>query len=162
MLSELSNPNLFPSSLLFFTTLEKLNSKSSGINNVASSLMSFPDIASSVFATISTFFPIGPAVSWEDEIGIIPDLLTSPVVGFIPTIPFIEDGQEIDPFVSVPIAISTNPWATATAEPELDPQGLYSSLKKCLVWPPKLDQPLTEFSDLKFAHSDRLAFPNIK
>ena len=39
--------------------------------------------------------------------------------------PLIDDGQEIDPFVSVPIAISTNPEATATADPELDPHGLY-------------------------------------
>ena len=38
--------------------------------------------------------------------------------------PFIEDGHEIDPLVSVPMAISTIPEATATAEPELDPHGL--------------------------------------
>ena len=56
--------------------------------------------------------------------GMIPDLLTKPVVGFIPTIPLIEEGQDIEPFVSVPIAISTIPAATATAEPELDPHGL--------------------------------------
>ena len=63
LFSEFNNPNLLPSSLLLFTTLEKLNSKSLGIKNVASSLISFPEIASRVFATISTFFPIGPAVS---------------------------------------------------------------------------------------------------
>ena len=43
--------------------------------------------------------------------------------------PLIEDGQLIEPFVSVPIAISTIPEATATAEPELDPHGLNSLLK---------------------------------
>ena len=34
---------------------------------------------------------------------------------------------------SVPIAISTIPLATATADPELDPHGLYSLFKKCFV-----------------------------
>ncbi len=53
----------------------------------------------------------------------MPLLLTKPTDGFIPTIPFTEAGQDIDPFVSVPIAISTIPEATATAEPELEPQG---------------------------------------
>ena len=47
--------------------------------------------------------------------------------------PLIEDGQEIDPFVSVPIAISTNPEATATADPELDPHGLYLLSKTWVV-----------------------------
>ena len=55
--------------------------------------------------------------------GIIPFLLTSPTDGFIPTMPFTDAGHEIDPFVSVPMAISTIPEATATAEPELEPQG---------------------------------------
>ena len=128
---------------------------------MAGSFSSCPAITSSVFATISTLIPIGPAVSCEDDIGIIPDLLTKPVVGFMPTIPFIDDGHEIDPFVSVPIAISTIPIETATADPELEPQGLYASSIKCFVWPPRLDQPLTELSDLKFAHSDKFAFPRI-
>ena len=70
------------------------------------------------------------------EIGIIPDLLTRPTVGLNPTIPFTEDGQDIDPLVSVPMAMSTTPIATATADPELDPHGLYSVFKKCFVWPP--------------------------
>ena len=42
----------------------------------------------------------------------------------MPTIPFTDDGHEIDPFVSVPIAISTIPIETATADPELEPHGL--------------------------------------
>lgn len=57
------------------------------------------------------------------------------------------------------MAISTMPVATATAEPELEPQGLYLSLIGCVVCPFILDQPLTEFTDLKFAHSERFAFP---
>ena len=62
-------------------------------------------------------------MSWVDDIGIMPCLLTSPTVGLNPTIPLTEAGQDIEPFVSVPIARSTEPDATATAEPELDPQG---------------------------------------
>jgi hypothetical protein len=56
--------------------------------------------------------------------GTIPWRLTNPTVGFMPTMPFTDAGQLIDPFVSVPIATSTNTVATATAEPELEPQGL--------------------------------------
>ena len=102
----------------------KLKSKLVGIKEVAGSFSSYPAITSNVFATISTLAPMGPAVSCEDDIGTIPDLLTKPVVGFMPTIPFTDDGHEIDPFVSVPIAISTIPIETATADPELEPQGL--------------------------------------
>ena len=70
------------------------------------------------------------------EIGTIPDLLTRPTVGLNPTIPLMDDGQDIDPLVSVPIAISTIPAATATAEPELEPHGLNELFKKCVVCPP--------------------------
>ena len=62
--------------------------------------------------------------------GIIPVLLTRPTVGLNPTIPLTDDGHDIDPLVSVPIAISTKPEETATADPELDPHGLYFSFKK--------------------------------
>ena len=54
----------------------------------------------------------------------MPLRLTSPTVGLKPTIEFIADGLTIDPSVSVPIAATQNPAATATAEPELDPPGL--------------------------------------
>ena len=121
---ESSKPNLFPSRLALSKSDEKSKLKLSGIRLVAGSSGSYPEITSRVLATNFTDFPIGPAVSWVLEIGIIPDLLTRPTVGFIPTMPFIEDGHEIDPLVSVPMAISTIPEATATAEPELDPHGL--------------------------------------
>ena len=42
----------------------------------------------------------------------------------MPTTPLIEAGQVIEPFVSVPMDTGTKPKATATALPELDPQGL--------------------------------------
>ena len=102
---------------------------------------------------------MGPAVSWEYEIGIIPDLLTSPTVGFIPTIPLTDAGQLIDPLVSVPIDIFKTPEETATAEPELEPHGLLFFPCVLKVCPPILDQPLIDLVDLKLAHSDKFVLP---
>ncbi len=59
--------------------------------------------------------------------GTIPDLLTTPRVGLIPTNEFVEEGQTIDPSVSVPIAAAHKFAAAAAPEPELDPQGLRSN-----------------------------------
>ncbi len=56
-----------------------------------------------------------------------PDWLTRPTVGLMPTTPQTDDGQTIEPSVSVPRAANANPVATATAEPELEPQGERSS-----------------------------------
>ena len=47
-----------------------------------------------------------------------------PTVGLMPTIPLLLAGHTIDPLVSVPIANTLRLDATATADPELDPQGL--------------------------------------
>ena len=45
----------------------------------------------------------------------------------MPTTPFTEAGHEMEPLVSVPIATGTNPAATATADPELEPHGFLLS-----------------------------------
>src|SRR5215213_2447137 len=58
--------------------------------------------------------------------GMIPERLTSPTVGFKPTTPFAEAGHTIEPSVSVPTAIAPRLALTATAEPELDPHGFRS------------------------------------
>ena len=50
---------------------------------------------------------MGPGVSWVKEMGMMPDLLNSPTVGLMPTIPLLLEGQTIEPFVSVPMAITT-------------------------------------------------------
>ena len=50
----------------------------------------------------------------------------------------------MEPLVSVPIATVTKPAATATAEPELEPQGFLFSPNGFWVCPPILDQPLTD------------------
>ena len=75
----------------------------------------------------ATVRAIGPAVSWLWAIGMIPARLASPRVGLRPTTPLTEAGETIEPSVSVPMATAHKLAATATAEPELDPEGFRSS-----------------------------------
>ena len=70
---------------------------------------------------------MGPAPSWVWEIGMIPVRLTRPTVGLIPTRQLAEDGQTIEPSVSVPMAAAQKFAAAAAPEPELEPQALRSS-----------------------------------
>src|SRR5271157_600251 len=95
-------------------------------------------------AASCTLRAIGPAVSWECEIGITPVRLTSPMVGLTPTIPLTDDGEMIEPSVSVPTATAQRLAATATPEPELEPDGLRSSAYGFFVSPPRPLQPLVE------------------
>ena len=78
-------------------------------------------------AASRTSLVIGPAVSWLWLIGTMWVRLTSPTVGFSPTIPLIDAGQVIDPSVSVPMAKRTSPAATAAPLPLELPQVLRSS-----------------------------------
>jgi hypothetical protein len=78
-------------------------------------------MAVSSIAASRTVWVMGPAVSCVWLIGTIPVRETSPTVGFSPTNPFIDDGQPMEPSVSVPIAAAAMPAATAAADPELDP-----------------------------------------
>jgi hypothetical protein len=57
----------------------------------------------------------------------IPERLTSPTVGLIPTSPFAAEGQTIDPSVSVPTPIAARLAEMAAPVPELDPHGFRSS-----------------------------------
>ena len=91
----------------------------------------------------------------------MPVRLTSPVVGLMPTIPHALAGQTIDPSVSLPMASGASPAATATAEPELDPDGLRPGPRGLTAWPPSVLQPLVEWVERKLAHSDRFALPMI-
>src|SRR6266513_2409208 len=90
----------------------------------------------------------------------MPERLTRPNVGLMPTIPHADDGQTMDPSVSVPIAPAHMFADTAPPEPELDPQGFLSSTNGFFAWPPRPLQPLDECVDLMFAHSLRLALPS--
>src|SRR5262245_33173594 len=103
---------------------------------------------------------IGPAVSCDCEMGMMPARLHSPTVGLMPTMPQLVDGAVIDPSVSVPIAKGARFAATATAEPELDPEGERSSAYGLRHWPPRALQPLVDDEPRKLAHSLRFALPS--
>jgi len=98
-------------------------------------------------------------VSWLWLIGTTCVRLTSPTVGFNPTMPLIEAGQVIEPSVSVPMAAATMPAATAAPDPDEDPQALRSSACGLRVWPPMALQPEMDDDDRMFAHSDRFVLP---
>ena len=91
----------------------------------------------------------------------MPDRLTRPSVGFSPTIPHALAGLTIEPSVSVPTDSGASPAATATADPELDPDGLRPVPCGLTAWPPRVLQPLLDRVDRKLAHSDRLALPRM-
>ena len=75
-------------------------------------------------AASATVRAIGPAVSCTAEIGTMPLRLARPTVGLIPTSPFADEGQMIEPSVSVPTAAAQRFADTAAPEPELEPHGL--------------------------------------
>ncbi len=79
----------------------------------------------------------------------------------MPTIPHALAGQTMLPSVSVPTASGARPAATATPEPELDPDGLRPVPCGLTACPPSVLHPLVEWLERKFAHSDRLALPRI-
>src|SRR5437762_13769242 len=91
----------------------------------------------------------------------MPLRLKRPTVGLMPTTEFVCAGDTIDPLVSVPTAAAARFAATATAEPELEPEGLRSSAYGFLVWPPRALQPLEECDDRMLAHSLRFALPRM-
>src|SRR5439155_16563760 len=88
--------------------------------------------------------------------GTMPARLISPTVGLIPTMPLVDEGETIDPSVSVPTASAQRFAATATADPELEPEGLRSSAYGRRVSPLRPLQPLVECVDRKLAHPLRL------
>ena len=63
--------------------------------------------------------------------------------------------------VSVPTAAAARFAATATADPELEPEGLRSSAYGFRVCPPRALQPLEECDDRKLAHSLRFVLPRM-
>jgi hypothetical protein len=63
--------------------------------------------------------------------------------------------------VSVPTATGARPAATATAEPELEPEGLRPGPCGFTAWPPSVLHPLLDCVERMFAHSDRFALPMI-
>ncbi len=112
-------------------------------------------------AASDTVRVIGPAVSCECAIGTMPSRLTRPSVGLTPTRPLTDDGEMIDPSVSVPTATVAKLAAIAAADPELEPLVLRSSAYGFFVSPPRELQPEVERVERKLAHSDRLVLPRI-
>ncbi len=64
---------------------------------------------------------IGPSVSSDQLSGMTPVRSIVPSAGLKPTIPHSDAGIRIEPPVSLPIAQSPIPAATATADPPDDP-----------------------------------------
>src|SRR5580765_3494141 len=93
--------------------------------------------------------------------GTMPARLIRPSVGLLPTGDGAFDGDTTEPSVSVPTAAAARFAATATADPELDPDGFRSNTYGFFVWPPRPLQPLDECVDRKFAHSLRFVLPRI-
>src|SRR3989442_1505682 len=77
----------------------------------------------------STVCVIGETVSIVHAKGTTLYLLTRPMVGRIPTIPFTDDGSRIEPPVSVPSAPRQVRAATAAPEPPLEPAGKRSGFQ---------------------------------
>src|SRR6476469_7310321 len=91
----------------------------------------------------------------------MPERLTRPSVGLMPTSPLAEAGLTIEPSVSVPTASTQRLAAVAAPDPELDPLGLRSRTYGLRVWPPRPLQPLVEWLDRKLAHSLGFVWPRI-
>src|SRR6266567_3648713 len=117
-----------------------------------------PVMAPSKKAASETVRAKGPTVSWLCEIGITPARLVRPTVGLMPTTPFVEAGQRIEPSVSVPNDAAARFAAIAAADPELEPQGVRSRTYGLSPCPPR---PLDEAVERKLAHSLRLVLPRI-
>src|SRR5271165_5464205 len=93
--------------------------------------------------------------------GMIPPRLTNPTVGLIPASPFDEEGQTIDPSVSVPMPTAARFAEIPAPVPELDPHGFRSSAYGFLVNPPRPLHPLVEWLERMLAHSLRFVLPRI-
>src|SRR5688572_15717934 len=93
--------------------------------------------------------------------GIMPLRDTNPTVGLIPTSPLIDDGQRIEPSVSVPMPTAARFAAIAAPVPLEEPHAFRSRMYGFRVWPPRPDQPLEDAVWRKFAHSLRFVFAMI-
>src|SRR6266849_1064021 len=82
-----------------------------------------PAITASASAQPATLLAIGPIESSVNDSGKAPSVGTRCLLGFQPTRPHSAAGIRVEPPVSVPMAISHMPSATATAPPEVEPPG---------------------------------------
>src|SRR5689334_22328293 len=101
-----------------------------------------PASAESSAAASDTLRHMGPAVSCVCEMGTIPVRGTKPTVGLMPTNPFSDEGDTIEPSVSVPTPSAHRFAETAAPVPELEPEGFRSSTYGLFVCPPRPLHPL--------------------
>src|SRR5512145_2810866 len=116
---------------------------------VAGSRGSTPARTLSSAAASATVRHIGPAVSWLCAIGMMPARETRPTVGLMPTSELADDGQTMEPSVSVPMPAAARFAAMAAPVPELEPQALRSRAYGFLQRPPRPLQPDTELVERK-------------
>ena len=83
--------------------------------------------ALSRIAASRTVRVIGPAVSWLWLIGTMRVRGIRPSVGLRPTSPVMDEGQMIEPLVSLPMAPGARRAATAAPDPLDEPQVVRSS-----------------------------------
>ena len=93
---------------------------------MAGSRGSTPVMAPRTVAASATVRAMGPVTSWLWAIGTTPERLVSPRVGLIPTRALWDDGQTIDPSVSVPREAAARLAAMEVPDPLLEPHGLWS------------------------------------
>src|SRR5690606_33839113 len=114
-----------------------------------------PAVMIRINAESFTVFVKCPMLSRDEAIDITPYLLTSPYVGFNPTVFVKLAGSLIEPPVSVPVANAERLAATATPEPEEEPPGTYSLFQGFRV------SPKSEFSpDEPCAHASWFNLPS--
>ena len=83
-----------------------------------------PAITASAIAQQATLLPSGPIESSVVDSGSVPSRGTRACVGLKPTRPHKAAGMRTEPPVSLPIATTLWPSATATAAPEEEPPGM--------------------------------------
>ena len=79
---------------------------------------------------------MGPILSKLQLNAIAPVLLIRPKVGLKPVAPQVEEGEIIEPQVSVPMAKGTSPATVADAEPAEDPEDPVFRFQGFFVLPP--------------------------
>src|SRR5439155_21260869 len=115
-----------------------------------------PDIAAYAVAVVLISGAMGPSVSSDLLSGITPAVSMLPNAGLNPATPQSDPGMRIEPPVSLPIAQSHIPAATATAEPPEEPPATRDG-SRGLRTVPKCGLTLVT----PYANSCRLVLPTI-
>ena len=115
-----------------------------------------PDIAAYAVAVVLISGAMGPSVSSDLLSGITPAMSMLPNAGLNPATPQSDPGMRIEPPVSLPIAQSHIPAATATAEPPEEPPATRDG-SRGLRTVPKCGLTLVT----PYANSCRLVLPTI-